>query len=49
MDIDGLPCNYPGPKQAGRTELDVHLVERAQVIAADSIEQMLAYEPPFVL
>ncbi|GLZ81377.1 hypothetical protein Afil01_61840 [Actinorhabdospora filicis] len=38
-----------GPKQAGRAEFDVRLAARASTVVTDSIAQLNAYDPPFVL
>jgi alanine dehydrogenase len=38
-----------GPKQRGRAELDPALAEWADVLVTDSLTQVHAYQPPFVL
>lgn len=38
-----------GPKQQGRAEFDLALADRAEVIVTDSLAQVRAYQPPFVL
>jgi ornithine cyclodeaminase/alanine dehydrogenase-like protein (mu-crystallin family) len=38
-----------GPKQQGRAEFDLALADRAEVLVADSVAQVRAYQPPFVL
>ena len=38
-----------GPKQIGRAEFDVDLAERARLVTTDSVAQLHAYDPPFVL
>ncbi|MGH8877045.1 MAG: ornithine cyclodeaminase family protein [Stackebrandtia sp.] len=38
-----------GPKQVGRAEFDTALAQRARLIATDSLPQLRAYDPPFVL
>jgi ornithine cyclodeaminase/alanine dehydrogenase-like protein (mu-crystallin family) len=38
-----------GPKQQGRAEFGPSLAGRAAVIAADSLQQARAYQPPFIL
>ncbi|HEY5988927.1 MAG TPA: hypothetical protein VIV12_21480 [Streptosporangiaceae bacterium] len=38
-----------GPKQQGRAEFGLALADRADVLAADSVDQARAYRPPFVL
>lgn len=46
---DGAYVTTVGPKQRGRAEFGPELAERAHTIVTDSIAQVRAYDPPFVL
>jgi len=45
----GTAVTTLGPKQRGRSEFDVSLAEAAALIVTDSVRQIDAYDPPFVL
>jgi ornithine cyclodeaminase/alanine dehydrogenase-like protein (mu-crystallin family) len=45
----GASVTTLGPKQQGRSEFDVALAERAELIVTDSVPQTRAYRPPFLL
>lgn len=48
--IDGTAyVSTLGPKQIGRAEFDESLARRAGLIVTDSLPQLRAYDPPFVL
>ncbi len=46
---EGCHVTSLGPKQRGRAELDPAPAERADVLVTDSLAQVRAYQPPFVL
>ncbi|MEI2779411.1 MAG: hypothetical protein V9G19_26335 [Tetrasphaera sp.] len=46
---DGAFVSTLGPKQQGRAEFDLALVDRVDVAVTDSLAQIAAYDPPNIL
>ncbi|MEU4191444.1 hypothetical protein AB0E69_06075 [Kribbella sp. NPDC026611] len=46
---DGAFVTTLGPKQVGRAEFGPELIDRADLVVTDSLQQTHAYDPPYVL